>query len=117
MVQKAVCATCIPGTNRICQRLEIVPSRVHFSGEKAVFEVGRDKNRNFREAKREGGKRRFGGFAGFRHQNKIKTNANFVSKLAIRGAFIPAVYYNRGFVTIGDGNRKCGFYVAELTNR
>ena len=47
MVQKAVCATCIPGTNRICQRLEIVPSRVHFSGEKAVFEVGRDKIRTF----------------------------------------------------------------------
>ena len=61
---------------------------MHFSGEKAVFEVGRDKNPNFREAKREGGKRRFGGFAGFRHQNKEKTNANFVSKLAIRGVVI-----------------------------
>ena len=115
MVQKAVCATCIPGTNRICQRLEIVPSRVHFSGEKAVFEVGRDKNPNFREAKREGGKRRFGGFAGFRHQNKKKTNANFVSKLAIRGAFVRLKYSKwqiAQYVSFGDGNIEYDFFVA-----
>ena len=60
---------------------------MHFSREKAVFEVGRDKNPNFREAKREGGKRRFGGFAGFRHQNKKKTNAIFVLKLVPKGVF------------------------------
>ena len=74
---------------------------MHFSREKAVFEVGRDKNPNFREAKREGGKRRFGGFAGFRHQNKKKTNANFVSKLAIRGARTRLIYYNDRIVKYG----------------
>jgi hypothetical protein len=74
---------------------------VHFSGEKAVFEVGRDKNPNFREAKREGGKRRFGGFAGFRHQNKKKTNAIFVLKLVPKGARARLIYYNDGIVKNG----------------
>ena len=54
------CATCILGTNLICQRLGIVPSRVHFSREKAVFEAGRSKNPNFRGVKREGEKLDFG---------------------------------------------------------
>jgi len=74
---------------------------VHFSGEKAVFEVGRDKNPNFREAKREGGKRRFGGFAGFRHQNKKKTNAIFVLKLVPKGARARLKYYNGRIAEIG----------------
>ena len=94
--------TAILGTNLICQRLGIVPSRVHFSEEKAVFEVGRGKNPNFREMKRAVRKPRFGVFkpdncrnqgingivkgifARFHHQIKQK-NADFVSKLAFRG--------------------------------
>ena len=92
---------------------------MHFSREKAVFEVGRSKNPNFREVKQKGRKQIFGRlkpdncrnqgvdgtekgiFAGFQNQNKQKMNANFVSKLAFRGARARLIYYNDGIVEIG----------------
>ena len=52
-----LCAICILGTNLICQRLRIVPSRVHFCRGKGEFEASGGKNPNFSELKREGGKR------------------------------------------------------------
>ena len=76
---------------------------MHFSREKAVFEVGRSKNPNFREVKQKGRKQIFGRLKSDNCRNqgvdgtekaylrdfKIKTskkmNANFVSKLAFRG--------------------------------
>ena len=39
----------------------IVPSRVHFTGEEAIFEAKRGKNPNFREMKQDGRKRELGG--------------------------------------------------------
>ena len=77
---------------------------MHFSEEKAVFEARRSKNPNFREVKREGEKREYGGlepdncrsraYTGiaraylqdFNIKTSKKMNANFVSKLAFRGA-------------------------------
>ena len=49
MESQLTCATA--GAER--RALVIVPSRVHFSGEMAVFEAGRGKNPNFSEVKRE----------------------------------------------------------------
>ena len=74
---------------------------MHFSGEKAVFEASGGKNPNFREVKREGGKRRFGAcesdycrnlgntgekkgvFARFRYQNKQKKERQLCIKVDV----------------------------------
>ena len=72
--------------------------------EKAVFEAGRGKNPNFRGVKQKGRKQIFGGLKPYNCRNQgvdgtdkaylqdfnikaiKKMNANFVSKLAFRGA-------------------------------
>ena len=59
----------------------------------------------------------FRGFDLLLHIKGGKSQAHNCKKTCARAAFVPAVYYNWGFVTIGEGNRKCGFYVAELTIR
>jgi len=75
---------------------------VHFSREKAVFEVGRSKNPNFREVKQKGRKQIFGRlkpdncrnqgvdgtekgiFAGFQYQSKQKNERQLCIKVSVQ---------------------------------